>query len=524
MPSNNTSKRKGAEQRGPTGPTQPKSTKTEAEHGPSQASENFAEQPSLSSQVADTEQAKELTSNTGKIFNDPIHGHIEIHPLCVKIIDTPQFQRLRSIKQLGGTYFVYPGASHNRFEHSIGVCHLAGQLASELKARQPELKITDNDVLCVQIAGLCHDLGHGPFSHMFDGKFLPSVGSVTKHESLSVKMFEHLVERNNLDDEFKKYFEDDLHTDKTFIMELIERPPDVEGQDWPCNGRSQDKRYLYEIVANKRNGIDVDKWDYFARDCHMLGIKNSFDHTRCMKFARVVVVNGQQQICFRDKEVENLYEMFHTRIRLYRQAYEHCVGNTIEIMISEAMKMADSLIRTPGKNKETFSILGTLNDMEAYEKLTDSVIDRIMWSNDKHLEKSKEILMNVKNRKLYVCLGHALLQKSMTDEDAMQKYLKILEENGSMLSREDITIDVVKFNYGMKDKNPIDHVHFYKKDDPNKAIKIDKSEVSFLLPGTFAEQQIRFYCKINDEEKLQKARVALDDWCNMEQCSLIKGS
>lgn len=55
-----------------------------------------------------------------QIFNDPIHGHIEIHPLCVKIIDTPQFQRLRSIKQLGGTYFVYPGASHNRFEHSIG--------------------------------------------------------------------------------------------------------------------------------------------------------------------------------------------------------------------------------------------------------------------------------------------------------------------------------------------------------------------------------------------------------------------
>lgn len=55
-----------------------------------------------------------------QIFNDPIHGHIEIPPLCVKIIDTPQFQRLRSIKQLGGTYFVYPGASHNRFEHYIG--------------------------------------------------------------------------------------------------------------------------------------------------------------------------------------------------------------------------------------------------------------------------------------------------------------------------------------------------------------------------------------------------------------------
>lgn len=55
-----------------------------------------------------------------QVFNDPIHGHIELHPLLIKIIDTPQFQRLRNIKQLGGTYFVFPGASHNRFEHSIG--------------------------------------------------------------------------------------------------------------------------------------------------------------------------------------------------------------------------------------------------------------------------------------------------------------------------------------------------------------------------------------------------------------------
>ncbi|KAK5936139.1 hypothetical protein CgunFtcFv8_027844, partial [Champsocephalus gunnari] len=93
-----------------------------------------------------------------KVFNDPIHGSMELHPLLVKIIDTPQFQRLRYLKQLGAGYFVYPGASHNRFEHSIGVGYLAGELVKALKEKQQDLNITDRDMLCVQIAGLCHDL------------------------------------------------------------------------------------------------------------------------------------------------------------------------------------------------------------------------------------------------------------------------------------------------------------------------------------------------------------------------------
>nr|XP_034318872.1 deoxynucleoside triphosphate triphosphohydrolase SAMHD1 isoform X2 [Crassostrea gigas] len=521
-------KRKNA---GQTGTTQPKRQTTEQEHEPSEAIESSGEQPSPFSEVPGEHGPsqtpdRQSTSNglqaKKKIFNDPIHGHIEIHPLCVKIIDTPQFQRLRSIKQVGGTYFVYPGASHNRFEHSIGVCHLAGQFVSALRVGQSELNITDDDVLCVQIAGLCHDLGHGPFSHMFDGRFLPSIGNETRHESLSVKMFHHLVKENELDTDFRLHFKEDLNTNKKFITELIDTKDENRG--WPYEGRDKKKRFLYEIVANKRNGIDVDKWDYFARDCHMLGIANSFDHTRCMKSARVVEVDGEKQICFRDKEVQNLYEMFHTRVRLYREAYEHCVGNTIEIMISEAMKMADKFIKIPGKNNEMLSISGTLEDMEAYEKLTDSIVDQIMWSTDKNLEKAKNILINVKKRKLYVCLGHALLPNTYTKtkEEAMQIYVEILKANGSTLCKDDVTIDLVKLNYGKKDQNPIDHVRFYKKDDQDRATKIDIEEVSFLLPKNFAEQQFRFYCKTTDAD--QKAREALEDWCKKKGCSLIKGS
>ncbi|KAK5923780.1 hypothetical protein CgunFtcFv8_000718 [Champsocephalus gunnari] len=77
--------------------------------------------------------------------------------------------------------------------------------------------------------------------------------------------------------------------------------------------RLKKKSFLYEFVANERNGIDVDKFDYFARDCHHLGIKNNFDHGRFIKFARVCEVDGQKHICTRDKEENNLDDLFHTR-------------------------------------------------------------------------------------------------------------------------------------------------------------------------------------------------------------------
>uniref|UniRef100_A0A672LDB1 HD domain-containing protein n=1 Tax=Sinocyclocheilus grahami TaxID=75366 RepID=A0A672LDB1_SINGR len=303
-----------------------------------------------------------------EVVNDSVHGHIELHPLLVKIIDTPQFQRLRNIKQLGAGYWVFPGASHNRFEHSIGVAHLAGCLVKSLQEKQPELNITNRDILCVKIAGLCHDLGHGPFSHLFDKMFIPAVQSDAKwkHEEASVKMFHHMVKENNLEQLMESYGLK-METDRTFIAELI------KGVDtWPADpGRTEDKAFLYEIVANKRNGIDVDKWDYFARDCHYLGISKSFDHQRLLMFARVCEVeikddssNAEKPmrlaICYRDKEENNIYDMFRTRYTLHRQAYQHKTVNIIEIMIKEALVEADSY----------FQISKAKDNMEEYTKLT----------------------------------------------------------------------------------------------------------------------------------------------------------
>ncbi|XP_063587570.1 deoxynucleoside triphosphate triphosphohydrolase SAMHD1-like [Penaeus indicus] len=186
-----------------------------------------------------------------KIIKDAIHGHIKLPALCVRIIDTPQFQRLRFLKQLGTTSFVYPAASHNRFEHCLGTCYLAGKMVNALRSRQEELGITEADVLCVQIAGLCHDLGHGAFSHVFETFMKESgkkeSGKRFKHEEMSCKMFDHLLSENIMQD-FRRAGLDEK--DVRFIKDLIVgAKPSVEE-----NGRTASKAFLFEIVNNKRTG------------------------------------------------------------------------------------------------------------------------------------------------------------------------------------------------------------------------------------------------------------------------------
>uniref|UniRef100_F7CIF8 Deoxynucleoside triphosphate triphosphohydrolase SAMHD1 n=1 Tax=Monodelphis domestica TaxID=13616 RepID=F7CIF8_MONDO len=462
--------------------------------------------------------------DTMKVFNDPIHGHIELHPLLIRIIDTPQFQRLRYIKQLGGSYYVFPGASHNRFEHSLGVGYLAGYLVRTLQEKQPELQITNRDMLCVQIAGLCHDLGHGPFSHMFDGRFIPLARPELnwRHETASVKMFEHLVNANGIEAVMRNYGlvpEEDI----CFIKEQIEGSLDSteEQSAWLKKGRPQEKNFLYEIVANKRNGIDVDKWDYFARDCHHLGIQNNFDYKRFLKFARVCKVDEKTHICTRDKEVGNLYDMFHTRNCLHRRAYQHKIGNIIETMITDAFLKADPYIQIEGTGGKKYTLSTAIDDMEAYTKLTDNIFLEILHSTDPKLAEAREILQKVECRKLYKFVGET--QPTGKDRIETDEYDQLPESVADSkpesiplpveLKAEDFVVDVINMDYGMKEKNPIDNVRFYCKSDRNKAVMITKDQVSQLLPEQFAEQLIRVYCKRTDKQSLDAAGQYFVQWC-----------
>ncbi|KAG0343828.1 SAM domain and HD [Podila humilis] len=404
-----------------------------------------------------------------KYINDPIHGHVLLDHHVVRFIDTPQFQRLRDLKQLGSAYYVFPGATHNRFEHSIGTSHLAGELVERFRDTQPELEITESDVKCVKLAGLCHDLGHGPFSHIFDNEFIKSAipGSTWTHEQGSEMMLEYLVDDNNID-------MDDEELD--FIKDLImgER-----------RGNSQRKSFLFDIVSNKRNSLDVDKYDYLQRDCYNVGIKSSIDCSRLMKMSRVI----DDQICWHHKEVYNLYELYHTRFSLFKRVYTHRVGKAIEYMLTDALLAADKVL----------GISSAIYSAPDYLELTDDIIRQIERSKEPGLEESKAILRRIRTRNLYKFVDELLIPREklpmLTKENVNPLEIVSCQGPNDHLEVEDVIVEFLKNNYAMKDRNPVDGIKFFSKNNHAVSYHIPKEKVSSLIPSEFQENFIRVFSR-----------------------------
>jgi len=229
-------------------------------------------------------------------INCPLHGFIGLTPLMCQIVDTPEFKRLHNLRQLGVTYAVYPSANHTRFEHSIGVSHLAKLLLKSLQFHQPELNISDRDVEIVQIAGLVHDIGHGPFSHLYDDLFVKE--NDAKHEERGIRIFKNMVTKYNIP----------LSTDEVLmITNMID----------PCS----DLRYnfMYQIVANKICSIDVDKIDYIQRDSYHIGFGLSEKYERILSMCRVVDFRGNKTLAWPEKLQDEILSLFQTRYRLHRK-------------------------------------------------------------------------------------------------------------------------------------------------------------------------------------------------------------
>ena len=475
-------------------------------------------------------------STEGKIFRDPVHGSITLNQVLISIIDTPQFQRLRSIKQLGASYWVYPGTCHNRFEHSIGTSHLCGKMIRQLQDNHPDL-VTDMDVLCVEMAGLCHDLGHGPFSHVFDGNYKQLIAPDSKwsHEQGSIDMFDYMYQENeNIQGVFREAGV--TQKEKQLVKDLIlGKDPKKDDISETCTYQKKEmkKWFLYEIVSNKRNGIDCDKFDYLMRDCHYVGAKSNFDCMRYFQTIKIIPVDGQLQICVRDKEYLNLYEMFHMRWSLHHRVYQHKTTKIVEAMICEALKHVD----------QVFKIFGSISDMGSYTYLTDSIIDEISRSNrtDAGIKEAKEIINCIHKRQLYKFCGQVNAEteaeteaetkpetkpetepetkpetKADDNEISSAKILqkgekKIAEEIAELndeLRSDDFIVQIIKISFGMQDHDPVDSVIFFDKEGKPKRIR--REHISSLLPKKFHEKYIRVYCK--DISKRNLVETSFQSW------------
>ena len=432
-------------------------------------------------------------SRPGKIVIDPVHGHMYFPGLVVDAIDTPQVQRLRELKQLGTAYYVFPGSSHNRFEHSLGVSHLATNMYEGLRRSSGKAvrgNLNQMDKLSVQLAGLCHDLGHGPFSHVFDNEFLPRrhanwdpKNPAWNHEAMSSDMFEWMVEDNHID------------VDAAVVRRVRDL---ITSNDATA---PDGKKFLWDIVANKRNSVDVDKFEYIMRDAYNTGVKGSVDISRMLSMIKVI----DDKICFKASEVYNVYELFHTRASLHQKVYTHKKAKGVEYMVVDALAEADIVW-----NNEISNAIWSPQD---FIKLDDTILKRIEWSREPGLQKGRDIVRRIRNRDLYTYVNEYTVPeidipnfKPVTEEDITTCQGDNKIPGG--LKPSDIVVHNMKIDYSMKNKNPVDSVYFFQEYGDQKCFHIDKSKVSVLLPSAFMERKVRVYSKNRSPEYVEAVDAA----------------
>ena len=293
-----------------------------------------------------------------KIY-DPVHKYMAFEPILFKFIDTIEFQRLKNIKQLGVCYYVFSGASHNRFEHSLGVAHLCGKLLLFFKNNQPELNITDRDIILIKIAGLMHDIGHSCFSHFFDNYFLKEKldSEYNNHEFRSQIIFEYMVEKYKIE----------LSIEEIKKIKLLIDPIETSNN------------FMYQILANKKSSIDCDKFDYLLRDTYNLGLPYSFDCNRFIENTKVI----DNCICFSDKLLYDIYDLLNLRFRLHKQIYNHHTVNQIEHMILDIFNLVDDELKISDK----------ILNVEKFMSLSDNILDNIFYStsNSNNIIKQKKL-------------------------------------------------------------------------------------------------------------------------------------
>jgi len=244
------------------------------------------------------------STNKLKIINDPVYGFIKIpFEIIFQLIEHPLIQRLRRIRQLGLTHFVYPGANHTRFQHAIGAMHLMGLAIQEIAAKGHE--ITREEAKAVTIAILLHDIGHGPFSHSLENSLIRELS----HETISLLYMEQLNE--------------EFRGELTMAMEIFQN--------------RYHKKFLHQLVSSQ---LDMDRLDYLKRDSFFTGVTEGvIGSDRIIKMLNVV----DDQLVVDEKGIYSIEKFLIARRLMYWQVYLHHTVVSSEQVLLMLLKRAQVL-------------------------------------------------------------------------------------------------------------------------------------------------------------------------------------
>ena len=390
---------------------------------------------------------------TSKQIFCPIHGFIPISEIAKSIIDTPEFKRLHLLRQVGAAYLIYPSANHTRFEHSIGVYHLAGVMLKNIQKNQPELELNDRTIETVKIAGLVHDIGHGPFSHLYDDIVVHTYKRKC-HEERGIEIFKHLVVKHKI-----KLTSQEVQN----ICEMINPSEDNKNN------------FLYQIVANKICSVDVDKIDYIQRDSYHLGINQILNFERLLSMAKVVEFNGHKQIAWPEKLQQDILMLFENRYRLHKQVYNHHAVKSAEFIIKHILEY----------------ILDKSNDPSILDMSHDAIIFSMV---DPTIQ---QMIENLHSRKFAKHIGEKVLHYSVSPDNVSKitQFQTILDKiivklNGVSIKNTGWKRYVIGFISG-NGENPLKNVIYFN-DDNETGFNISQYN-SFMEPKNYKEYIYRIY-------------------------------
>lgn len=253
---------------------------------------------------------QKLLSET-KVLRDPIHGYIHIDLQVVwNCLNSPEFQRLKRIRQLGGAFQVYHTAEHSRLSHSLGVYEIVRRMVSEVAPIKEAL--SEQEKVTVMLAGMLHDLGHGPFSHAFE--------SVTNchHEEMTIRM---ILE------------ESEIHR----ILAKVN--PSLPAQVASVIDHTHPNKLLSQLISGQ---LDADRMDYLLRDAYCTGTKyGEFDLERILRTIRV----KDQRMSVKASGMHTIEDYIMARYHMYWQVYYHPVSRSFEVMLNRIFRRLKELVK-----------------------------------------------------------------------------------------------------------------------------------------------------------------------------------